>query len=164
MERRKSLIALPLNPSPGCYNLPSSLLPHPLPIVNPSPPPPLFSRVLQAAFPLASCVPALLHTDSSAALQLSAVPPSLLRLTKKHCTSARQKPHNLEPFDRVSKPTSPLNKLKVCWGRGRGRCILEVYARGNLVQTHPELPVTVLHDQRWKRLPNVFFFFLQVGF
>lgn len=124
MERRKSLIALPLNPSPGCYNLPSSLLSPPLPIVNPSPPPPLFSRVLQAAFPLASCVPPLLHTDSSAALQLSAVPPSLLRLTKKHCTSARQKPHNLEPFDRVSKPTSLLNKLKVCWGGG------EVYFGG----------------------------------
>lgn len=34
----------------------------------------------------------LLYIDSSAALQPSAVPPSLVTLTKKHCTSPRQKP------------------------------------------------------------------------
>lgn len=31
MERRKSLIALPLNPPPGCYNLPPFLPPSPSP-------------------------------------------------------------------------------------------------------------------------------------
>lgn len=72
---------------PVAWVLQSPFLP-PSPSSTPSSP---RSRVLEAAFPLASCV-VLLYVDSSAALQPSAVPPSLVTLTKKHCTSARQQP------------------------------------------------------------------------
>lgn len=73
---------------PVAWVLQSPFLP-PSPSSTPSSP---LSRVLEAAFPARILRFVLLYIDSSAALQPSAVPPALLTLTKKHCTSARHKP------------------------------------------------------------------------
>lgn len=85
MERRKSLIALPLNPPPGCYNLSLPILPV-LPISNPlrsSDSSLSISSVTAFFFLLASSLASVLH-----ALQLlsSASTFSHLHSHPQHCS------------------------------------------------------------------------------